>query len=250
MDDDWSALYSQAQHAVAVKDYARAEAIYNKALHQAELFGKDNVRVASTSQGLGIALRCEKKLSEAEDAIRRAVTIYSSSPGDASIEFAQAQFDLVGVLMDEGKYQPALDSTKRLLPIFDRNFGPDDNKTAAALCMQGDTYRMLKMYASAEGPLRRCAEIQSADGEVGTPQFGEAANSLALVYQHLGKYKDADKYFRYAAAIREHTLGLLSPELADTLEAHAALLRQLGRDAEARQKEKLAAGIRAHTSGK
>jgi tetratricopeptide (TPR) repeat protein len=250
VDDEWSGMYGQAQKAAALKDYSTAETTYNKALHLAELFGKDDVRVASTSQALGNTLRAQKKFSQAEDAIRRAVTIYAVKPGDNSIEFGQAQFDLAAVLIDEGKFEPALQSTKLLLPIFDRNLGPDDNKTAAALCMQGDTYRMLKLYGSAEGPLKRCSEIQAEDGDVGTPAFGETANSLAVVYQHLGKLQEADRYFNYAEKIREISVGIMSAELADTLEAHAALLHQLGRDIEAKPKASLAAAIRAHLARK
>jgi tetratricopeptide (TPR) repeat protein len=250
VDDDWKNLYSQAQRAAAAKDLSQADLIYNKALLEASRFGKDDVRVASTLQGLGNTHRSEKKLAEAEDDLRRAVSIYTTSSGQASPEFADAQFDLAGVLMEEGKYQPALQSIDLLLTTYDRQLGPQNIKTAAALCMQGDSYRMLKKYADAESPLKQCADIRADDGGVSTPEFGEAANSLALVYQHLGRYSDADSYFTFAAKIRETSLGILSPELADTLEAHAVLLRQLGRDAEAKQKERLAAAIRAHAGKK
>jgi len=128
--------------------------------------------------------------------------------------------------------------------------GPDDVETADAICMQGDAFRLLKMYASAEAPLKRCADLRVDNNGVGTAEFGEAANSLALVYQHLGQYKEADRYFTYAAKIREIALGIMSPALADTLEAHALLLHQLGRDAEAKQKERMASAIRARTGKK
>jgi tetratricopeptide (TPR) repeat protein len=248
VDDEWRSLYSQAANAAAAKDYVKAEAVYTTALRKAELFGKDDQRVAATLQGLGLALRSAKKLNEAEEAIRRAAAIYAVNPGEESIEFAQAEFDLAGVLMDEGKYQPALESTKRLLPVFDRNMSPDDNRRADAICLQGDIYRMLKMYASAENLLQRCEDIRSENGEMGSAGFGEAANSLAFVYQRLGKLSDADRYFTYAEKIREKSSGLVSRELAETLDGHAALLRQMGREAEAKQKEKLAATIRAHAA--
>jgi tetratricopeptide (TPR) repeat protein len=102
------------------------------------------------------------------------------------------------------------------------------------------------MYSRAEPALKRCADRLSDDGEVASPEFGDAANSLAIVYQFTGKYALADRYFNYAETIRENTLGILSPELADTLETHAILLHQLGRDKEAKDKERLAAEIRAH----
>jgi tetratricopeptide (TPR) repeat protein len=246
ISDDWTNLCAKGQQAVLDKDYARAESIYGQALHTAEMFGKNDVRVASTERSLGVSLRGEKKLSAAEEAVQRAVSIYSVSPGTDSLEFAEAQFDLAGILMDEGKYPAALQSLNLLLAIFDKDLDPKDDKNALALCMEGDTYRMLKRYGSAETPLKRCAEIQSDNGEIDTPGFGEVANSLALVYQYLGKTTAADRYFTLAEKVREKSLGLLSPELAETLEAHAALLRQLGRAAEAKPKERMAAAIRSH----
>ncbi len=251
VDDTWKDLYSQAQRASAIKDYAKSEEIYKKALHEAERFGDNDVRVASTSEGLGVALRYEKKFTEAEAAAQRAVTIYFATTGTDSLEYADAQFDFADILIAEGKLDQALQSLGRLLPVFDRNFGPSDVKTAAALCMQGDAFRTLKRYASAEIPLKRCADIREEDAGVVTPEFGEAANSLAIVYQHLGKYSLADSYFKYPEIILERSPeGILNPQLADALEAHAAVLRQLGREEEAKKKEKLASAIRAHTGRK
>ena len=248
--DDWRNLYSLAVNAASLKDYAKAEAIFSKALKEAELFGKTDVRVGSTLQGLAGVEQAEKRLAEEEDAARRAVDIFSNNPGEDSIEYGQGQFTLAGILMDEGKHQSALDSIQKALPIMERQLGPSDNAVADSICMQGDAFRLLKMYGSAETPLKRCADLRADNNGVNTAEFGEAANSLALVYEHLGQYKEADRYFNYAAKIREITLGLTSPALAETLEAHAVLLHQLGRDAEAKQLEHLAASIRARSARK
>ena len=249
-DDDWKNMYSLAVSAAAVKDYAKADAIFNRALHDAELFGKDDPRVATTLQGLAGLQRSEKNLPEAEESARRAVSIFANNPGQNSIEFGQGEYTFAAVLMDEGKYQPALDAIRTALPLIEGILGPNDMATADAICMEGDVFRQLKKYASAETPLKRCADMRADSNGVNTAEFGEAANSLAMVYQHLGEYKEADRYFTYAAKIREITLGIMSPALADTLEAHALLLHQLGRDEEAKQKERMAAAIRAHNGRK
>jgi tetratricopeptide (TPR) repeat protein len=249
-DDEWRNLYSLAVDAAAVRDYAKADAIFSRALRDAELFGKTDQRVATTVQGLASLQHSEKHLPEAEASARRALSIFIDNPGENSIEFGQSQFTLAGILMDEGKYQPALDAVRTALPLFDSHLGPTDTATADATCLEGDAFRLLKMYASAETPLKHCADLRADSNGVNTAEFGEAANSLAMVYQHVGKYAEADRYFTYAAKIREITLGITSPALADTLEAHASLLHQLGRDQEAKQKERMAAAIRAHSGRK
>jgi tetratricopeptide (TPR) repeat protein len=250
VDDEWRNLYSLAVNATTVRDYPKADAIFSRALRDAELFGKTDPRVGTTLQSLASLQRLEKHLPEAEENARRAVSIFTGSVGDGSIDLGQSEFTLATIFMDEGKYEPALEAIKKALPIIELNLGSVDTATADAICVQGDVLRLLKQYASAETPLKRCADMRADSNGVNTAEFGEAANSLALVYQHLGQYKEADRYFTYAAKIREISLGITSPALADTLEAHALLLHQLGRDAEAKQKERMAAAIRARSGRK
>jgi tetratricopeptide (TPR) repeat protein len=248
--DEWRNLYSLAVNAAAVRDYAKAEAIFSRALRDAELFGKSDPRVGTTLQGVASLQHSEKRLTEAEENARRAVSIFTNNPGDESIEFGQGEFTLASILMDEGKYQRALDAVRKALPLIEGSLGPSDTATADAICVEGDAFRLLKMYASAEPPLKRCADMRADSNGVNTAEFGEAANSLAVVYQNLGEYQEADRYFTYAAKIREITLGITSPALADTLEAHALLLHQLGRESEAKKKERMAAAIRARNGKK
>ena len=249
-DTEWRNLYSLGVNATVLHDFEKADAIFARALRDAELFGKDNPRVGTVLDGMANLQRLEKHLPEAEENARRAVSIFTIKPGETSLEFGQSQFALAGVLMDEGKYQAASDALQKALPLFDALLGPSNTATADAICMQGDVYRLMKLYGSAETPLKRCADLREESNGVNTGEFGEAANSLALVYQHVGEYKEADRYFTFAAKIREVTLGIMSPALADTLEAHALLLHQLGRDSEAKDKERMAASIRAHAAKK
>ena len=187
VEEDWKDLYSQALHAVAAKDYPKAEGLYAKALHDAEIFGKDDVRVGSTLEGLANLQRAEKKPAEAEVTAPRAVTIYSVDPGDDSLEYADVQFALASILMDEGKYEAALQAIQKVLPLYERKLGPNSPGMADSTCIQGDAYRQLKQYASAETSLNRCADLRDQNGGVASAEFGEAANSLAIVYQHLGQ---------------------------------------------------------------
>ena len=250
-DTEWRNLYSLGVNATTLGDfgesgrYLQPRAAGRRAVRQRESAGGH--RFAS---GWPASQRLEKHLPEAEESARHALSIFITNPGEESLEYGQAEFSLAGILMDEGKYQPALDAVRKALPLIEASLGPNDTATADAICVEGDAFRLQKMYASAETPLKRCADMRADSNGVNTAEFGEAANSLALVYQHVGEYKEADRYFTYAAKIREVTLGITSPALADTLEAHALLLHQLGRVDEAKQKERMAAAIRARTGRK
>jgi len=250
VDDEWKDLCNQALRATALKNFPLAEITYAKALHEAEVFGGNDIRVASTSLGMAAMYRAEKKIPEAETAAHRAADIYAVRPGEDSLDYAQAEISLAAVLNDQGKYDPALLATRKALPILEKNLGPDSITVADGICLQGDLDRELKLYASAEAPLKRCANLRLDDGGPTSPEFGEAAYGLGIVYQHLARLGDSDKQFKIAEAIREVSLGTLSIELAETLEAHASVLHEMGRDAEAKSKEKMAASIRAHAPKK
>ncbi len=251
-DDEWQTLYSLALNA------ACCPGLRESGRHlQPGVAGRRAVRQSGSESGVhttGDWRACSGRKSICLKRKRmRSCGKHTTSPRIPAIrapEYARAAFTLAGILSDEGKYQPALDAVRRALPLIEGSLGPRDTVTADAICMEGDAFRLLRMYASAQPPLRRCADMRADSNGVNTAEFGEAANSLATVYQHLGQYKEADRYFTYAAKIREVTLGITSPALADTLEAHALLLRQLGRDGEAKQKERMAAAIRAHTGSK
>src|SRR5665213_1465875 len=105
VDDEWKNLYSQAVNAAAIRDYAKADAIFSSALRDAELFGKADSRVGTTLQGLANLQLSEKHLPEAEENARRAVSIFLNNPGENSIEYGQSEFTLAAILMDQGQYQ-------------------------------------------------------------------------------------------------------------------------------------------------
>jgi tetratricopeptide (TPR) repeat protein len=245
VDAEWQSQFNDATKAAALKDYPGAETAYAKALHTAEIFGPDDKRVAATVQSRANMFREEKKLAEAEADARRASGIFVVEPGERSLEYGQTELILAGILMDENKVEGALDSVRRALSILEQNLGPNAPAVTDGTCMLGSAYIQLKRYASAETPLRRCADLRAEDGGVTTAEFGEAAFGLAIVFQRLGNLTDSEKYFTLAEHVREKTLGISSPVFADTLEAHAALLRQVGRDADARKNERMAASIRA-----
>jgi tetratricopeptide (TPR) repeat protein len=146
--------------------------------------------------------------------------------------------------MSQGKAPAAMAYLRKCLDSYRRQFGEDSLKTADALCLLGDSFRLQKAWQEAEVPLKQCAGIRERDGGVVNADFGEAENSLAIIYFREGKYALADGGFKMAEKIRERTKGITSPELAETLEGHAVLLRQMGRDAEAEKDEKMAGAIR------
>jgi tetratricopeptide (TPR) repeat protein len=245
----WKHFVEEAMLAAGLQDYPRSEQAFVKALHEAETFGQTDVRVGSTLNSLGLVYRAEKKYSEAEAAYRRALVIMEASYGE-SIDVGNVNFNIASVLFDQGHQADALPNLRKSLTIYEKLLGGASLKTAAALCMEGDAYRLMKRYAESEMPLRRCADIREMDSGLQTNEVADALYSLALTYVGEGSFTAAEARFRLAETIREKTLGITNPLLAQTMEDHAAALRELGRDREAGKLIEMAAAIRRNQKGK
>jgi len=245
----WEHLVGEALHAAATQDYPKSEQAAVKALHEAENFGPANIRVGSTLNTLGLVYRAEKKYSESEAAYRRALVIMEAVYGE-SIDVGNVNFNIASVMFDHGRQADALPNLSRALAIYEKLFGDGSLKTAAALCMEGDAYRLMKRYPEAETVLRRCADIREMDAGLESNDLADAVYSLALTLVAEGNFTAAEARLKLVETIREKTLGITNPLLAQTMEDHAAALRELGRDKEAGRLATMAAAIRRTQKGK
>jgi tetratricopeptide (TPR) repeat protein len=244
-DDAWKNLILQGTYlSVDAHDNAKAEQVFEKALHEAEHFGPNDVRVGATENRLGMVQREEKKFGDAEAAFRKALAVFEEVYGADSIDVANINFNMGSLLLDQGKAESSMSYLQKSLTTYRQQFGDTGLKTASVLCLVGDAYSRMKAWREAEKPLKTCAAVREQDGGVVNAEFGDAENSLALVFEKEGKYALADSAFKMAEKIRERTQGISSAALADTLEAHAGLLREMGRDADAEKDTKMATAIR------
>jgi tetratricopeptide (TPR) repeat protein len=248
-DAAWRNLILSGQYAAASHDYANAEQTFQRALHEAERFGADDNRVATTLGSLGLAYQAGKRFPEAEAAFRRAMAILDKGDVAQNQDYADLSFNLASVLIDQGKQAAAFPLLATSLSIYEAQQGGGSPRAAAVHCLVGDAYRAARSWSEAEGPLKRCAEIREADGGVVNAGLADALYSLAVVYENQGKYALADPRYKLAEKIREKTQGIMSPGLAEVLESHAALLKAMGRDKEAGQDAALAAAIRRSQPG-
>lgn len=240
----WRDAVVAGMKAAGAHDYAKAEQELVKALHEAQQrFGGFDSRLGSTLNSLGLVYRAEKKYGEAESSYRRALIIMQTLYGDGT-DTANVNFNLAGVIMDEARPADALPFAGRALAIYGKLLGQDSVKTAAALCIQGDAFRLLKKYEEAEGPLHRCGDIREAASGLYNAEVADALYSLALVYVAEGKFSAAEPRFRLVERIREQTAGITSPLLARTMEEHAATLKSLGRTQEAEKLLAMSSAIR------
>ena len=213
-EESWRDLVTRGQHAAGDKEYARAEQLFLKAVHEAEYFGADDSRVGVTLESLGQVYGAEKKVGEAESVYHRALGILGKTAGDDSIEVASLNVDIGRLLYDNGRQGDALEYARKSLPVYERALGGTSVQTAGVLCLIGDSLRSIKNFGEAEAPLRRCADIRETDGGVDNIDLAAALHSLALTYAAEAKYELAEPRYKLAEKIRENKLGLTSPLLA------------------------------------
>jgi Tfp pilus assembly protein PilF len=242
-EEAWKGLLTRALNEDNSHEYTRAEQTFLQALHEAERFGSDDSRVATTQTSLGLNYRHQKKFAEAENAFRKALAIVEMQSEAESPEVADAEVNVATAMVEQGHQAAAMSLILKSIGIYESALGGFHQKTAGALCLQGDAFRQSKNYADAERPLRRCADIRESNGGMQDSEFADALHSLALVYMGEGKLALAEPRFTLAEKIREKNLGITSPLLAQTMEDHAILLKKLGRDQEAARLNKMAAAI-------
>lgn len=249
-EEIWKSSLSRAVALESSRDYTRAEVAFQQALHEAERFGADDTRVATTLASMGANYRQLKKFAEAETAWRRALAIVEKQSKEDSPEIADATFNVATAMVDQGHQVAAMAMILKVVGIYQTNFGGFSAKTASARCLLGEAYRLSRRLPEAERELRQCADVRESNGGLQDPAFADALHSLALAYMDDGKLALAEPRFTMAEKIREKTLGITSPLLAETMEDHAKLLRRLGRDVEATRLTSMAAAIRRSAASK
>jgi tetratricopeptide (TPR) repeat protein len=239
----WKNLVAEGLRDAGANDYPKAEQALLGALREAERFGREDPRVGSTLNSLGLVYRAEKKFSDAERVYRRALGIMQATYGE-SIDVGNVNFNIANAMFDQGHQAEALPHIRRALEIYERLLGQASLKTAAVLCMQGEVYRLTKRFPEAEAAFRRCADVRELDSGLENSEVADAIYGLAMSYVAEGKFRAAEPRLKLAEKIREKTIGITSPLLAQTMEDHAMVLKALGRDLEAQKLTLISAAIR------
>ncbi len=241
----WKNLLMQALYAAMEKQYLKSETIFDKAVHEAERFGPQDARIGITLNSLGLVYKEEKLFAKAETVYRRALAILDKAYGAESVDVANVNFNLGGVLIDQNRQAAAMPYLQKALQTYESTLGGNSLKTASVMCLMGDAYRGMKEYSNSITNLKRCADIREADGGIQNPELAEALRSIALTYAAMGKFPLAESNFKLSEKIVESSAGIASPQLASTMEDHIGVLKQIGgKEQEIERLSRMAQAIR------
>ncbi len=233
----WETHNAAGQEAYEQARYAEAEKAWLLALKEAEKFGQQDFRLATSLNNLATVYQAQWKFQEAETLLMRALAIDEKTLGPEHPATVISLSNLAVLYRYQGKYAEAEPLLKRALAIREKPLGPEHPDVATSIINLANLYRDQGKYAEAEALYQRALEIlEKALG----PEHLDVAGSLAsqaLLYSDQGKYAEAEPLLKRALAIMEKALGPEHPTVAPVLESYAYLLRKMGRDDEAVQME-------------
>ncbi len=129
----WNTLNAVGIEAYQRSDYAEAEKQWSAALKEAEGFGPQDTRLATSLNNLAVLYRAQGKYAEAESLLKRALAILEKALGPEHPRVATALNNLALVYKAQGRYTEAEPLQKRALAIFEKALGPEHPHVATSL---------------------------------------------------------------------------------------------------------------------
>ncbi len=157
---EWNDAMRAAEKAFGESRYAEAERSLRIAVMEAEKFGPDDGRLATSLSTLGVALYSQGKYAEAEQLYLRAVGILEKTYGRGHLRMADGLTDLAGLYNMQRKYAEAEPLLNLALSIREKILGPDHPDVAHSLNNLGTFYNSQGKFTQAETFYQRALSIQ------------------------------------------------------------------------------------------
>ena len=232
-DTAWEKYNKAGMKAYRQGQYAEAEKQWVSALKEAETFGPQDPRLATSLNNLAALYKAQGKYAEAEPLHLRALAIREKVLGPEHPQVATSLNNLAELYRTQGKYAQAEPLYKRSLAIKEKVLGPEHPSVATSLNNLAALYKAQGHYAEAEPLYRRALAIKEKALGPEHPGVATTLNNLAELYRAQGQYAEAEPLHKRALAIREKGLGPEHPRVATSLNNLAMLYRAQGKYTEA-----------------
>ncbi|MBX3155724.1 MAG: serine/threonine protein kinase [Deltaproteobacteria bacterium] len=227
-------LHNQAVVAFLRAEYVTAERLYREALVLREAaYGADDVTVATSVEGLGIALQRLGRVQEAYAAYDRALRIFERRYGAEHADFANALNDVGAFYHQTGDYVRELEVGKRALAIREKALGPDHPDVAQSLVNIAVASKALGAWDAVFPNYRRAIAIYTKS--YGDKNFMTAVSHLnyAEALRVRGELDAAGPEYELARGVFLATFGEDHPNLAHIWNGVGQLALARGKPADA-----------------
>ena len=195
-------------------DYAQAEMAAQAALREAEKFGPEDPRMATSLKNLAAVYSSQGRDAEAEPLYTRALAIGEKVLGPEHPGVADILTDLGVDYMLQGQYSRAEPLLRRALTIREKALRPEHVNVGQSLYNLASLYGRQGRYAEAEPLARRALAIYERAKGPEHPHVADALLVLANIYNFQGQYPQAEPLYARALVIFEKTK---TPESRDVL---------------------------------
>ena len=142
-------------------NYPEAEKQFTAAVKEAEGFGPQDLRLATTLNNLALLYKAQGKYAEAEPLHKRALAIYEKTLGPGHPRVATSLNNLALLYKAQGRYVDAEPLYQRALAIYEKTLGPEHPKLATCLNNLASLYHVQGRYAEAEPLYKRALAIRA-----------------------------------------------------------------------------------------
>ena len=179
--------------------YAEAERQFKAAISEAEKFGEQDTRFATSLEKLAEVYGAQGKYGEAEALFKRELAISEKALGSDHPNVALSLNNLAGLYRDQGNYAQAEPLYKRSLAIREKALGPEDPGFAVVLTNYGVLLRQMDRNGEADSVEARAQTIRAENEKLvknwkrasGLYQRGRTLYSKGKVNKAIVKYREA-----------------------------------------------------------
>ena len=212
--------YERGWKAIRDQRYAEAERLFRVAVKEAESTEEEDVTLAKSLYGLASSLTEQRKYSEAEPLLKRALTLYTKLDGPLSDGVMMAFSQLEQVLQAEGKYDDAAVLFKQMISRTEKESGKNEIELGDYFAYLGILKQSECEFAEAELWFKRSlanTEYNVSKRKITEASLGTPFANLAAVNLHRGRYADAETLYKKALLLLETRRQQSFPQIAETL---------------------------------
>ena len=213
-DSAWKENMEAERKAFREGRYLEGVNFAQAALKEAETFGAQDARLATSLHNAGELYTRLEKYDEAEGLLQRAFSIREKAPEDS--ETARTICAMARLNQSRGNKEKAERLYRQSLAIREKVLGKDHPDVAESLSGLASVLS-LKRIEEAERLARRSLGIREKALGENHQDVADSLSSLTEVILEIGKPSELEAYLRRAVAIREKSLGRTHPNLGESL---------------------------------
>lgn len=214
-EEEWNQLQQEAARQFQQRQYPQAEVSARAAMREAELtFGSAHLSTANSLNILGLILTGQGRYAEAEEVLRRAVSIFARNADPEGADYATIESNLADAYKQRGAYREAEPLYRHALAVFEKRLGPEHPNVAQILVNLAGVPYALGRYAEAEALSQRALAIQEKAFGSDHPVIATSLNNLAFLQATQGRYAAAEPLYRRSLAIQQKHYGVDNPQVA------------------------------------